>query len=190
MSLAPPLLPTSVAIQVEVLIRLSTRQAVSGPYTCPVVFSLVSYAAQSGGQTLANGKLFCFALQVKLGLQEVASELFRVCPYVYTTPDSSAVICFTGYLTNLKELAHDHHTTSADVRRPALADYLGGGPCSLARQSSIERSLDAGALTASVVLHMYTEDKACNEVLLLSELQVCVYTLACLLLLGGIYVCN
>lgn len=34
--------------------------------------------------------------QVRLGLQEVADELWRVTPYVYASPDNSAVICFTG----------------------------------------------------------------------------------------------
>jgi hypothetical protein len=34
--------------------------------------------------------------QVKLGLEEVACDLFRVKPYVYSSPDSSAAIVFSG----------------------------------------------------------------------------------------------
>lgn len=55
----------------------------------------------------------------------------------------------------------------------AAAAAMAGG--SLARQGSIERSLDIGVMTASVVLSMYQHDN--NELVLLSELQVgaCVF---------------
>lgn len=36
------------------------------------------------------------ALQVKLGLEEVATDLFKVKPYVYSSPSNSAVIVFSG----------------------------------------------------------------------------------------------
>lgn len=35
-------------------------------------------------------------LQVKLGLEEVATDLFRVKPYVYSSPNNAAVIVFSG----------------------------------------------------------------------------------------------
>lgn len=35
-------------------------------------------------------------LQVKLGLEEVATDLFKVKPYVYSSPSNSAVIVFSG----------------------------------------------------------------------------------------------
>jgi len=44
---------------------------------------------------------------------------------------------------------------------------------SLERKSSIERSLDLGATTASLVLNMYLEGQHdSNEIIMLSELQV------------------
>lgn len=36
------------------------------------------------------------APQVKLGLEEVATDLFRVKPYVYSAPNNAAVIVFSG----------------------------------------------------------------------------------------------
>jgi hypothetical protein len=42
--------------------------------------------------------LHCCLLQVKVGLEEVAADLFRVKPYVYSAPDNSAVIVFSGAL--------------------------------------------------------------------------------------------
>jgi hypothetical protein len=35
----------------------------------------------------------------------VASDLCHVAPYVYNAPDGSAVIVFSGYLSNVHELA-------------------------------------------------------------------------------------
>ena len=43
---------------------------------------------------------------------------------------------------------------------------------SLERKSSIERSMDVGALTASVVLELYQNQKEGEELIMLSELQV------------------
>lgn len=63
---------------------------------------------------------------------------------------------------------------------------------SLERKSSIERSLDLGATTASLVLNMYLEGQHDgNEIIMLSELQVRLTAatahcgLACLLSVHG-----
>jgi hypothetical protein len=114
-------------------------------------------------------RLIALFLQVKLGLYEVASELYRVHPYVYNTPDNSAVICFSGYLSNLQELARAYsgnRSPKSPVARMVNEAY------SLERKSSIERSMDVGALTASVVLELYQTQKEGQELIMLSELQV------------------
>jgi hypothetical protein len=51
-------------------------------------------------------------VQVKVGLEEVAADLFRVKPYVYSAPDHSAVIVFSGVLAR-QAGNHDHsdHST-------------------------------------------------------------------------------
>jgi len=107
-------------------------------------------------------------LTVKLGLYEVASELYRVHPYVYNTPDNSAVICFSGYLSNLQELARGY-SGSRSPKSPVAK--MVNEAYSLERKSSIERSMDVGALTASVVLELYQNQKEGEELIMLSELQ-------------------
>jgi hypothetical protein len=52
-------------------------------------------------------------LQVKLGLEEVATDLFRVKPYVYSSPSNSAVIVFSG--TDQKQPV-DHVVSSLQGR--------------------------------------------------------------------------
>jgi hypothetical protein len=48
-------------------------------------------------RTVWDGCAHCtFAPQVKLGLEEVATDLFRVKPYVYSAPNNAAVIVFSG----------------------------------------------------------------------------------------------
>jgi hypothetical protein len=114
---------------------------------------------------------------VKLGLEEVAADLFRVKPYVYSAPDSSAVVVFSGYLTNLPELSRRSALSggsgsgSARASPSASADANNGH--TLERKSSIERSMDLGAATARLVLALYQAGQADgNEVIMLSELQV------------------
>jgi hypothetical protein len=63
---------------------------------------------------------------------------------------------------------NNNHAAPASPSAAAAAAAMAGG--SLARQGSIERSLDVGGLTASTVLAMYHHDD--NECVLLSELQV------------------
>lgn len=115
-------------------------------------------------------------LSVRLGLEEVAADLVRVKPYVYNAPDASAVVVFSGHLTNLTELSR-RAASSADSNSggsPARSGDVNnsGGGASLERKSSIERSLDLGATTAALVLSMYQAGQAeGNEVIMLSELQ-------------------
>lgn len=45
---------------------------------------------------LATLTVLSACLQVKVGLEEVASELYRVKPYVYSAPDHAAVVVFSG----------------------------------------------------------------------------------------------
>lgn len=138
--------------------------------------------------SVTNAQSYVFAsagLTVKQGLNEVADSIYRVTPFVHCAPDNSAVVAFTGHLLNLQELAHryrspattpkrpggdsnnHHHAAPASPSAAAAAAAMAGG--SLARQGSIERSLDVGGLTASTVLAMYHHDD--NECVLLSELQ-------------------
>jgi hypothetical protein len=109
-------------------------------------------------------------LSVKLGLEEVATDLFRVKPYVYSSPSNSAVIVFSGHLTNLSELLRRNGKGS----NPASPSYSGdvNNASTLERKSSIERSLDLGATTASLVLNLYLDGQRDDEeVIMLSELQ-------------------
>ncbi|KAF8070906.1 CDCA7L [Scenedesmus sp. PABB004] len=115
-------------------------------------------------------------LTVKVGLEEVASELFRVKPYVYAADDGAAVIVFSGALRNLSELAGSLARRRASPRGAAAADANNGLPApSLERKSSIERSLDLGALTARTVLRLYLDAglgaDGDGAALLLSELM-------------------
>eukprot|EP00878_Enallax_costatus_P001544 GHUV01001695.1.p1 GENE.GHUV01001695.1~~GHUV01001695.1.p1 ORF type:complete len:338 (+),score=71.75 GHUV01001695.1:200-1213(+) len=112
-------------------------------------------------------------LTVKVGLEEVASDLFRVKPYVYSTPDNSAVIVFSGSLQNLSELTRrGPRPMGRRSSSPIYSDYNNATSASLERKSSIERSLDVGQLTASTVLNMYLEgQQEGNELIMLSELQ-------------------
>lgn len=41
-------------------------------------------------------------------MEEVATDLFRVKPYVYSTPDNSAVIVFSGEWTSKMALEADY----------------------------------------------------------------------------------
>lgn len=107
-------------------------------------------------------------ITVKLGLYQVASEIYRVHPYVYSAPDNSAVICFSGYLSNLQELSR-LYAGNKSPKSPAARMVTEG--YSLERKSSIERSMDVGAVTASVVLDLYQEQKEGGELIVLSELQ-------------------
>lgn len=50
----------------------------------------------AGANTPALIAAMIATLQVKVGLEEVADDLFRVKPYVYSAPDHSAVIVFSG----------------------------------------------------------------------------------------------
>jgi hypothetical protein len=109
----------------------------------------------------------------------VAEDLYRVKPYVYNAPDDSAVIVFTGYLSNLQELSRRAPHRSNSPRSPHnnhahASSHASALPTasSLERRCSIERSLDIGALTASVVLGLYQEQKEGGELIMLSELQV------------------
>ncbi|WIA11434.1 hypothetical protein OEZ85_011551 [Tetradesmus obliquus] len=114
-------------------------------------------------------------LTVKVGLEEVAADLFRMKPYVYSAPDHSAVIVFSGCLHNLSELARRRSKRSA--RSSAASPHFAADPnnafaSSLERKSSIERSMDLGAMTASTVLGLYLDgQQEGNELIMLSELQ-------------------
>lgn len=156
----------------------------SGPASCPAnaYSGPVSGLVRQG--SLCNTQSFVFSsggLTVKQGLYEVAPEIFRVAPFVHCAPDNSAVIAFVGHLLNLQELSYRYRSPVSTPKRTSGADSNNLPPCSpsafaamamaggsMARQGSIERSLDVGALTAKVVLSMYQHD---NELLLLSELQ-------------------
>jgi glutamine phosphoribosylpyrophosphate amidotransferase len=110
-------------------------------------------------------------LSVKLGLEEVATDLFRVKPYVYSSPNNSAVIVFSGHLTNLSELLRRNGKGGGPASPSCSSDY-NNASSSLERKSSIERSLDLGAATASLVLNMYMDGQpGGNEIIMLSELQ-------------------
>lgn len=79
--------------------------------------------------------------------------------------------CCAGHLTNLSELLRRNGKGSSPVSPSYSADLNNGA--SLERKSSIERSLDVGAATASLVLGMYLDgQRDDNEVIMLSELQV------------------
>lgn len=54
----------------------------------------------------AHVNFCCYAPQVKLGLEEVATDLFRVKPYVYSAPDNTAVIVFSGEVMPLMQQSH------------------------------------------------------------------------------------
>lgn len=138
---------------------------------------------EAGNGSVPSTQSFIYpggGVTVKLGLQEVAEDLYRVKPYVYNAPDDSAVIVFTGYLSNLQELSRrgPYRTSGSSPRSPHNNTYnnSNGGASlptasSLERRSSIERSLDIGALTASTVLGLYQAQKEGGELIMLSELQ-------------------
>eukprot|EP00775_Hariotina_reticulata_P006219 gene6219-6456_t len=109
-------------------------------------------------------------LSVKLGLEEVASDLFRVKPYVFSAPDNTAVIVFSGFLQNLSEISRRVGAGRSGPSTPRFSDP--NNASSLERKSSIERSRDLGALTASAVLQMYLDGREDgDELIMLSELQ-------------------
>ncbi|KAF6253592.1 hypothetical protein COO60DRAFT_1703730 [Scenedesmus sp. NREL 46B-D3] len=114
-------------------------------------------------------------LTVKVGLEEVAADLFRVKPYVYSAPDHSAVIVFSGCLHNLSELARrrSNHSARSSAASPRFAaDPNNAFASGLERKGSIERSMDLGAMTASTVLGLYLDgQQEGNELIMLSELQ-------------------
>jgi hypothetical protein len=87
-----------------------------------------------------------------------------------------------GHLTNLSELLRRNGKGS----NPASPSYSGdvNNASTLERKSSIERSLDLGASTASLVLNMYLDGQHDgNEIIMLSELQV--RLMPCWMLLDG-----
>eukprot|EP00882_Tetradesmus_deserticola_P002878 GHRQ01003060.1.p1 GENE.GHRQ01003060.1~~GHRQ01003060.1.p1 ORF type:complete len:363 (+),score=129.77 GHRQ01003060.1:132-1220(+) len=114
-------------------------------------------------------------LTVKVGLEEVAADLFRVKPYVYSAPDHSAVIVFSGCLHNLPELARrrSNHSARSHAASPRFSADPNNAPASsLERKSSIERCMDLGAMTASTVLGLYLDgQQEGDELIMLSELQ-------------------
>lgn len=81
--------------------------------------------------------------------------------------------CCAGHLTNLSELLRRNGKASSSPVSPSYSADLNNDTSSLERKSSIERSLDVGAATASLVLGMYLDgQRDDNEVIMLSELQV------------------
>ncbi|KIZ04111.1 asparagine synthetase-related protein [Monoraphidium neglectum] len=133
----------------------------------------VAPGACPGGQAVTNSShsfIFpCGGLTVKQGLYSLASDLYRVAPFVHCAPDSSAAVAFVGHLSNLQELAARYCSPSGTPKRAGSDDNNYPAPAgSLARAGSIGRSRDMGALTAAVVLSMYQSE---DELVLLSELQ-------------------
>lgn len=87
-----------------------------------------------------------------------------LCLYSCTLPPT------TGHLTNLSELVRRNGKGSP--KSPGYSADINNAS-SLERKSSIERSMDLGATTASLVLNMYLDEQQDgNEVIMLSELQV------------------
>lgn len=83
----------------------------------------------------------------------------------------SLLVCCAGHLTNLSELLRRNGKGSNPMSPSFSGDV--NNASSLERKSSIERSLDLGATTASLVLNMYLDgQRDDNEVIMLSELQV------------------
>lgn len=96
--------------------------------------------------------------------------------------DVVPLLC-AGHLTNLSELLRRNGKGS----NPASPTYSGdvNNASTLERKSSIERSLDLGATTASLVLNLYLEGQRDDEeVIMLSELQVWVSGGCCEQLFG------
>lgn len=83
----------------------------------------------------------------------------------------SCALC-AGHLTNLSELLRRNGKGGGPASPSYSSDY-NNASASLERKSSIERSLDLGAATASLVLNMYMDGQHDgNEIIMLSELQV------------------
>ncbi|KAK9836689.1 hypothetical protein WJX74_006104 [Apatococcus lobatus] len=103
-------------------------------------------------------------IQVQHGIRKVAGELQRTQPHVYST--KSAVIVFTGYLSNLTEL----------LDRCQLQDSIPESRSPIFRSNAtsfdINGDVDQGTLAAQIVLHMYLRARADQSfMLLLAELQ-------------------
>ncbi|KIY98570.1 asparagine synthetase-related protein [Monoraphidium neglectum] len=130
--------------------------------------SLVGAARDAGGPglpqlarqgSLTNTQTFVFptcGLTVKQGVIEAAPEIWRVSPFVHCAPDNSCAIAFVGSLLNVQASGR------------GIGGHSAAAAAALARQGSLERGADMGALTAAVVLAMYQHD---SELVLLSELQ-------------------
>lgn len=119
----------------------------------------------------------CMQRQTWPGLRG-SSCLQQCCLQAATcTPISMLVTTrFAGCLHNLSELARRRSKRSARSSAASphfAADPNNAFPSSLERKSSIERSMDLGAMTASTVLGLYLDgQQEGNELIMLSELQV------------------
>jgi hypothetical protein len=92
---------------------------------------------------------------------------------VTNTYSASCTSCPAGHLTNLSELLRRNGKNGSPKSPSYSSDLNNNGAAGLERKSSIERSLDLGATTASLVLNMYLDGQHdSNEVIMLSELQV------------------
>lgn len=105
-------------------------------------------------------------IAVKYGLHEIAEGLYRVSPHIFSVND--ALVVFYGYLSNLSEV-------SRSIKRKVVGSPLATleGRRGLSPTSTLERNRDLGSLTAETILQMYLETKEGEELIFLSELQVC-----------------
>lgn len=140
--------------------------------------SVTAAGSLPGGASSTQSYVYKRAgLTVRLGLEEVASDLYKVKPAVYSAPDASAVVVFSGCLTNLAELSRRNGGGPGGPRGGSASPSRFGGDLNnstLERKSSIERSLDIGVSTARLVLELYQQQAAQregDEVIMLSELQ-------------------
>lgn len=99
---------------------------------------------------------------VRHGVHQLATECYRMNPYVYS--DKNNVVVFYGYLSNLDDLVQRcAHKLNADLVN--AVHYPLHDTCML------ERNRDIGTLSANVILQSYLDSGEGSELVLLSELQ-------------------